>query len=312
MRHLLILLISLALVPLAHAQAQGSSLVSPAVRAPRVEFHTFESRAAKAKVSYHLYTPEVYAKDKERRFPVVYWLHGSGGGLAGIARLSALFDRAMRDGKISPMLVVFPNGLASSMWCDSRDGVVPMETIVVKELVPHIDATARTIAAREGRMVEGFSMGGYGAARFGLKYPQLFGAVSILAGGPLDLDFAGPRASRNPTERQRILMDTFGGDLEYYRSQHPITLAQQHADVVRGKVRMRVAVGSRDETGPLNRAYSEHLKKLGIAHTFTLVPDIGHDTLALLTGLGEANWEFYRAAFGKEAKDEGVHKPEAK
>jgi enterochelin esterase-like enzyme len=183
------------------------------------------------------------------------------------------------------------------MWCDSKDGAVPMETIVIKELLPNIDATFRTIATREGRILEGFSMGGYGAARLGFKYPQLFGAVSILAGGPLDLDFAGPRAAGNPAERERILNGTFGGDLEFYRSQHPITVAQRQADAVRDKVRVRVAVGARDNTGPLNRAYSEHLKKLNIAHTFTLVPDVGHDTLALFTGLGESNWEFYRAVF---------------
>jgi S-formylglutathione hydrolase FrmB len=195
------------------------------------------------------------------------------------------------------MLVIFPNGLASSMWCDSKDGAVPMETIVIKELLPLIDATFRTIAAREGRIIEGFSMGGYGAARLGFKYPQLFGAVSILAGGPLDLDFAGPRATGNPAERERILKGTFGGDLDYYRSQNPITVAEKQADAVRGKVRVRVVVGSLDNTGPLNRAYAEHLGKRNIAHTFTIAPDVGHDTLALLKGLGEANWEFYRAAF---------------
>jgi enterochelin esterase-like enzyme len=227
----------------------------------------------------------------------LYWLHGSGGGLAGIAPLSAMFDRAIREGKIPPMLVVFPNGLASSMWCNSKDGAVPMETIVITELLPHIDATFRTLAAREGRIIEGFSMGGYGAARLGFKYPQLFGAVSIFAGGPLDLDFAGPRATGNPAERERILKGTFGGDLDYYRSQNPITVAEQQADAVRGKVRVRMAVGSRDNTGPLNRAYSEHLKKLNIAHTFTILPDVGHDTPALLKGLGEDNWEFYRAVF---------------
>ncbi len=294
------------------AQAQSPALVTPAVRAPRVEFHTFESQAAKAKVSYHVYTPEVYDTEKERRFPVLYWLHGSGGGLQGIAPVSAWFDAAIRQGKIPPMLVVFPNGLASSMWCDSKDGAVPMETIVIKELLPHIDATFRTAAKREGRIVEGFSMGGYGAARLGFKYPQLFGAVSILAGGPLDLDFAGPRATGNPAERERILNGTFGGDLDYYRSQNPITVAEQQADAVRGKMRVRMAVGSRDNTGPLNRAYSEQLKKLNIAHTFTIVPSVGHDTLALLKGLGEANWEFYREVFGKEAKTDGASKPEAK
>ncbi|MCX6858036.1 MAG: alpha/beta hydrolase-fold protein [Verrucomicrobia bacterium] len=281
------------------AQAQSPAFVTPPARAPRVEFHTFDSKAAKAKVSYHLYTPEIYDTEKERRFPVLYWLHGSGGGLQGIAPVAAWFDAAIREGKIPPMLVVFPNGLASSMWCDSKDGAVPMETIVIKELLPHIDATARTIATREGRVVEGFSMGGYGGARLGFKYPQLFGAVSILAGRPLDLDFAGPRATGNPAERERILKGTFGGDLDYYRSQNPITVAEQQADAVRGKVRVRIAVGARDNTGPLNRAYSEHLKKLNIAHTFTIVPGVGHDTLALLTGLGEANWEFYRTAFGK-------------
>jgi len=241
---------------LASAQSPTLSLVTPTVRAPRVEFQIFESKAAQSKVSYHLYTPEVYDTTKGRRFPVLYWLHGSGGGLAGIAAVSAIFDRAIREGKIAPMLVVFPNGLASSMWCDSKDGAMPIETIVIKELLPHIDAAYRTMATREGRLIEGFSMGGFGAARLGFKYPQLFGAVSILAGGPLDLDFAGPRATGNPAERERIFKDTFGSDLDYYRSQHPITVAEQQADAIRGNVRVRIVVGSRDDTGPLNRAYS--------------------------------------------------------
>ncbi len=278
-------------------QAQSTVFVTPAVRAARVEFNTFKSKSAKAKVSYHIYTPEVYDTENERRFPVLYWLHGSGGGLQGIVPVSAWFDAAIRDGKIPPMLMVFPNGLASGMWCDSKDGAVPMETIFIKELLPHIDETFRTIAARDGRIVEGFSMGGYGAARLGFKYPHLFGAVSILAGGPLDLDFTGPRATGNPAERERILNGTFGGDLDYYRSQNPITIAQQQADAVRDKVRVRMAVGSRDNTGPLNRAYSEVLTKINITHEFTIVPGVGHDALALLKGLGEANWEFYRAVF---------------
>lgn len=277
--------------------AQRASLVTAAVHAPRVEFRTFDSVAAKGKVSYHLYKPEVYAADGERRFPVLYWLHGSGGGLAGIRPLAAFFDDAIRANKIPPMLVVFPNGLASSMWCDSKDGAVPMETILIKELLPHLDATVRTLATRSGRIIEGFSMGGYGAARLGFKYPQLFAAVSILAGGPLDLDFAGPRATGNPAERERILQRTFGGDLVYYRAQSPITLVAQQAEAVRGKVRVRLAVGSRDNTGPLNRAYSDHLQQLHIAHTFTEVPGVGHDALAVLRGLRDANWGFYGEVF---------------
>ena len=167
----------------------------------------------------------------------------------------------------------------------------------MKELVPHIDASFRTIATREGRLIEGFSMGGYGAARLGLKFPDVFAGFSCLAGGPLDLDFEGPRATGNPAERDRILQDTFGGDLDYYRAQSPLTLSVQQADTVRGKLLIRIAAGQRDNTGPLNRAFSDRLTELKIEHTFAKVPDVGHNTLELLRGTGESNWIFYNEAF---------------
>jgi enterochelin esterase-like enzyme len=50
-----------------------------------------------------------------------------------------------------------------------------MEAIVVRELLPEVDTAFGTIAAREGRILEGFSMGGYGAARLGFKHPERFG-----------------------------------------------------------------------------------------------------------------------------------------
>jgi len=289
----------LTLAP-AQLQAQLPSLITPAVESPRITYHTFQSRAAGREVSYHLYTPTVYDQEVERRFPVLYWLHGTAAGTRGIPPMTAWFDAAIRQGKIPPMLVVFPNGLLSSMWCNSKDDVVPMETIVIEELIPQVDATARTIPDRAGRIIEGFSMGGYGSARLGFKHAKLFCAVSILAGGPLDLSFAGPRATRNPEERARILKETFGDDMTYYKAQHPLTLAEQQADAVRGKILVRVAVGDRDDSAPLSRAYSEHLQRLEIPHTFSEVPDVAHETLPLLRGLGAANWEFYREALGGE------------
>jgi len=279
--------------PVAVDAGNAPGWVTKAVSAPNVTYHTFTSAAAKSEVSFHVYTPPVDEKEKDRRFPVLYWLHGTGGGLAGIAPVSAWFDAAIRDGKIPPMLVVFPNGLPASLWCDSSDGARPVETVLIRELIPLVDRTFRTLETREGRIIEGFSMGGYGAARLGFRYPELFTAVSILAGGPLDLDFAGPRATGNPAERERILDQTFGGDLDRYRAVHPITVAEQQADAVRGRMRVRVAVGSGDFSEPLNRAYSAHLRNAKIDHTFTVVPGVDHDTLALLRGLGEANWAFY-------------------
>ena len=310
MKRLLTLLIGLLLAPLAAFAQKAPAWVLPEINAPRVQRVLFESKAAGRQISCHVFTPKVYEQGKEQRFPVLYWLHGTGGGLPGIALVSAWFDTAIREGKIPPMLVVLPNGLASSMWCDSKDGSVPMETIIIKELIPHIDTTFRTITTREGRIVEGFSMGGYGAARLGVKYPHLFGAVSVLAGGPLDLDFAGPRATGNPAERERILKTAYGGELDYYRAVHPITVAEQQADAVRGKVRVRIAVGALDNTEPLNRAYSEHLAKLNMDHTFTVVPGVEHNALALLRGMREANWEFYRELSVNGPKGNEVSKPE--
>jgi predicted peptidase len=89
--------------------------VTASVIAPRVQQQTFISAAAKTRVSYHIYTPEAYDAGSDRRFPVVYWLHGSGGGLRGVAPLAAHFAAAIRAGKIPPLIVVFPNGLVESM-----------------------------------------------------------------------------------------------------------------------------------------------------------------------------------------------------
>ena len=282
-----------------------SQWVTPAIRAPRLQRRTFDSAAAKSKVSYHIYTPEQYDREKERRFPVLYWLHGTGGGMEGVRYLAAHFDGAIRAGKTPPLLVVFANGLNASMWCDSKDGRVPMETVVVKELVPHVDATFRTIASREGRLIEGFSMGGYGAARLGFKYHDIFGAVSILAGGPLDREFAGPRAIATPAERARILQTVYGGDIDYFKAQSPWVLAEQNAAAVRGNTRVRQVIGDRDPTLSLNRVFDAHLTRLGIPHGFTVLPAVAHDPRAVLDALGEGNWEFYRAVFGaKGAPDD--------
>lgn len=214
----------LAAPPTTEAQALPRAVepiawVTPSVRAPGVRQCTFESAAAGATVSFFVYTPEAYDREPQRRFPVVYWLHGTGGGLAGVPQVARRFGRAIREGRCPPLIIVFPNGLRSSMWCDSHDGRVPMETVVVRGLVPHVDATLRTLPERNGRVIEGFSMGGYGAARLGFRHTGVFGGVSTLGAGPLDLDLMGPRATGNRTQRESLLRDVYGGSMEHFRAQ---------------------------------------------------------------------------------------------
>jgi len=271
--------------------------VTPAITAPGVSFRTFESAAAKGSVSYHIYAPPAYDRERERRFPVVYWLHGSGGGLPGIPKVAAHFATAIEAGRTPPCLVVFVNGMANGMYVDWKDGSAPLETVIVKELVPHIDVTYRTIATREGRLLDGYSMGGYGAARLGFKYPELFRAISIMGGGPLQTELlAAPRAGRR--RASEVLDRVYGGDPEYFRSVSPRVLAEKHASAIKKGSLIRQVCGDEDETFANNHEFHEHLERLGIPHTWTALAGVGHDPLATLEALGDSNWEFYRAAFG--------------
>jgi enterochelin esterase-like enzyme len=268
------------------------------VQAPRVEYRTFDSRVVGVKVSYHAYVPRVYA-GTAARFPVLYWLHGTEGGVAGIRPLARFFDDAIEAGRVPPMIVVFVNGLPRRLWADSKDGASPVETVFVTEVIPDVDRVFRTKAAREGRVLEGFSMGGYGAARIGLKYPDVFAGMSILAGGPFDLEFAGPAAQRDPALRGQLLREVCGNDMAYFRAISPTEILAAGAAAARaaGTV-VRLAVGRLDATWDLNRRFHERMLELGVAHEYIEVPGVGHDARALLEGLGVGNGRFYRRSLG--------------
>lgn len=272
--------------------------VTREMKATRVSFHTFDSKAAKAKVSYHLYTPAAYDKEPKRKFPVVYWLHGSGGGLGGIPQIARHFDTAIEAGKTPPYLVVFVNGLVEGMYVDWKDGKAPLETVIVRDLVSHIDRNYRTVAKREGRMLDGFSMGGYGAARLGFKFPEKFRAVSIVGAGPMQEELIQtPRTGRQ--RAAEVLTKVYGGDQAYFRSVSPRTLASKNATRIAKDSLVRIVIGDKDETFENNRLFHEHLKKLKIPHTWTVLPGVSHDPMGVLMAMGDENWTFYRAAFGK-------------
>ncbi|MBM4094837.1 MAG: hypothetical protein FJ276_36320, partial [Planctomycetes bacterium] len=271
--------------------------ILPEPDAPRMQRVIFDSKTAGEKVSCYVFTPQPYDTDQERRFPVLYWLHGSGGSSAGsAAQVARRYGEAMRAGKIPPMILVFPNGLPRGMWCDWKDGSVKLETMFIEELMPHIDRTFRTVAKREGRIIDGFSMGGYGAARLGFKHPHLFAAVSLLGAGPLQPELTEtPRAG--PRERDRLLSAVYGGDMAYYREQSPWHIVEQSAEKLRTGLLIRQIVGDRDETLGFNREFKQHLDALGIPLTYRQLPGIPHDPNLVLNTLGEDNWEFYRSAF---------------
>ncbi|MDQ7825580.1 MAG: alpha/beta hydrolase-fold protein [Candidatus Eremiobacteraeota bacterium] len=305
---LAVCMLSVSLLPIEVARAGDAPRVgwlSRKITAPGLEYHIFSSASAGEEVSYHIFFPPGYKSDQKKRFPVIFWLHGRGsfsgamgvygaGGGKGPAAMAEYYGEAMKSGKMPEALVVFPNGLGGGMWSDSLDGKTPVETIFIKELIPEIDKRFRTIGRREGRIIEGFSMGGYGAARLGFKYPGLFRAVSILGAGPLQREFTGAIGpSQSAEDRELVLQKIYGGSQDYFFRQSPWHIAEENKAKLQSAILIRQAIGALDTTLPANREFHEHLASLGITHTFEVVAGVKHDALALLKAMGDGNWKFY-------------------
>lgn len=265
---------------------------------PLARRHLFRSDLVGRPVSFHALMPPYYDTEPARRYPVVYWLHGSDGGAGGIPMLSQFYRDAMVNGQMPHAIVIMANGLPNSMWCDSKDGASPVESMIIGELIPHVDRTFRTIASRAGRIVEGFSMGGQGAGRFGLKYADLFRACSLLGAGPLQLDFLEDDPDLAPIEsRRRLFEAVYGSDNDYYLAQHPRTWATARAGQLPPDHRIRIKVGGADSLVGNNRKLRDHLVSLGIAHDYLELPNVGHDPLPTLSG-GANPWQFYQDVLG--------------
>jgi Predicted esterase len=154
----------------------------PAQPHPLVSHHDFHSDAMQRTVGYTVYLPPSYATDTDRRFPVLYFLHGAGGNEnADGPGFASIIDRLIRAGRIPPVVCVFPNG-GMSGYRDNPETGINVETMITKELVARIDKNYRTLPRRESRVIGGFSMGGGGSLRLALTYPDLFSAAASWAG----------------------------------------------------------------------------------------------------------------------------------
>lgn len=253
----------------------------------------FSSAAVGSDVSYYIYLPPGY-EASSKRYPVVYWFHGAYGRPYSATPVVRRLDDAIHAGHAPEMIVVSsidPTGL--SMWTNSKDGRLPMETIFIEELIPHIDKNYRTIADRAGRGIEGFSMGGYGAAYLGIKYHQLFSSVSILAGA-----LHTPETFR---ERRRAIFDNvFSGDIDYARETSPWQILQDEADSLEEGLSIRIFVGADDGLLEWNRNYHAALEEHGVEHEWGVVPDSPHDLEIVMKNWEGNFFDYYRRAFGEK------------
>jgi enterochelin esterase-like enzyme len=129
-----------------------------------------------------VYLPLSYTKNRNQRYPVVYFLHGYGLGAEpyiNVLWASDAADRTAAAGTSKEMIMVFPDSFtiySGSMYSNSPT-TGDWETFITQDLVSYIDSHYRTIASRESRGLAGHSMGGYGTLRIGMKYPDLYAAL---------------------------------------------------------------------------------------------------------------------------------------
>lgn len=255
-------------------------------------YRTFASNAAGTDVSYLIYFPPGYDDDDSKRYPVVYWLHGMTADQREGAGFVRRLDQAIRDGHAPPMIGVLVNGRSHSYYCDSPDGRTPVESMIIKDLIPHIDSTYRTRDGREDRAVEGYSMGGFGAARLGFKYPETFRIISIL--NPA-VDQIEEFAEQHPA----VLREVFGGDKAYYEKNSPWTLAEDHADQLRDGMSIRLVTGHEDPLHGGSKDLHRRLEKLDIDHEYDVIDGVSHKPYEkLLDRLGDRAFAIYQEAWG--------------
>ena len=258
----------------------------------RLSHGTFYSESMGVEVGYVVYLPPGYEDppNAHRRYPVVYYLHGGRlGSEVKDVHMSRHFDKWIRSGDVPPRICVFVNGGRLSHY-DYRQALA--ETAFVRELIPHVDRTYRTIPDRSGRALEGFSMGGRGTARMMFKYPELFCSAVPIAGGH---QHEKRVSENNGKESDGVVLDPGYNSWD---------LARQYAGKEDGPpLAILIVVGTRDFNYEANIEWMAHLESLGIPFERHIVPETPHSADQIYEKLGAEIMQFHERCFAKAMED---------
>ncbi len=170
-----------------NATAQEGQIIRETVHSPSLEGNLLGDSPNRP---VNIYLPPSYETQPGRYYPVIYLLHGFTGdhnyAYAGLGQGSILdtMKSLLAQGRVKEMIIVMPNSynkfrgsfytnsIATGNWAD----------YIAEDLVEYIDSHYHTLPYRESRAVVGHSMGGYGAVKLGILYPEIFGCIGGLAG----------------------------------------------------------------------------------------------------------------------------------
>jgi enterochelin esterase-like enzyme len=151
----------------------------------------YDSKTLGTRRLMRVYTPPGYSA--ARKYPVLYLHHGLGNTSTEWLRAGApiVADNLLADGKMQPMIIVFPQGSAGSTAADENLGIrdtagfgTPYENDLLKDIIPFVESRYSVYTDRAHRAIAGMSMGGGQTLNIGLAHLDVFGWVAAVAAAP--------------------------------------------------------------------------------------------------------------------------------
>jgi S-formylglutathione hydrolase len=218
---------------------------------PMLETRSLATTLVPGPVAYQALLPNGYASS-EKVYPLLICLHGGIGGQDLMHQLLPVFQAMWTTDALPDMVVAAPQA-GHSFYLDYQDGSQKWETFLITEFLADIRARYRVSPQRDRTLVSGISMGGMGALRLGLKYPDLFGAV--VAWEPAiepALEWADVKLEDRFWRSDEMLAARFGRPLDaaYWAANNPATLATARACSIRASgIPIYLEVGGDDVYG---------------------------------------------------------------
>ncbi|MCS7079951.1 MAG: esterase family protein [Chloracidobacterium sp.] len=293
----------------AAADGPDGHAASPGV----VEYGTFRSESLGRDVPYAVSLPPSYAASPERRYPLVIFLHGMFNDERDweTRGVQAALDALREKGRVGEFIVAIPRG-ENSFYINAKQGD-RYEDAIVRDFLPFIERRYRTLGVREGRMIAGISMGGYGALLIAFKHPTLFAGVAAHCAAIFTEPPRPPQSAEDRIGAWRYSLATklYGDppDAAFFEAHSPLAIARAQADAIR-RLKIYFDVGTEDryrfDVG--NQRLHETLEALNIPHEFTLAPG-GHGW-AFLTARSEPAFTFCWRTLSPAVSGRSAQRPE--
>lgn len=213
----------------------------------------FHSKSTDSMRRAFVYTPPGYDQNRDQKYPVLYLQHGWGEneyGWGAQGRAREIMDNLIAENKARPFIIVMIYGMTN----DTRMGglrnfdIAPFETVLVKELIPFVDANYRTLADRPHRAMAGLSMGGMETKTITLRNLDTFSHIGLFSGGSI--------AVTNLT------------DLAAFKAKNKLVFVSYGS---------RELGGDRPNFGGDPKVAVETLRQAGINSHFYVSPDTAHE-----------------------------------